>query len=158
MHCEWLFGHHFPSHDIHCHFFSTPFHSACDMCMVGYFTFKMPLTPAYYMSSVLENTFFFFRFTCTVVQLHISQPSSSTYIHLSHFHMPSSHSYSSSPPYSFQTYVWNPGVLACLTPTLLPVDLPITHQTRIQVSQSSSPFPYSPHPLSWSHRLKTMIG
>lgn len=41
---------------------------------------------------------------------------------------------------SFQTFAWNPGVLACLKAHLQPVNLPST-QSSIQVSPGSSPCP-----------------
>lgn len=62
-----------------------------------------------------------------------------------HLYMSSSHSCSSSPACSFQTFAWNPGALTCLTVNLQQVDSP-TPQSSTQVSPGSSPFPLCHEP------------
>lgn len=101
------------------------------------------LTPTYYVSSTTEPNIFLsvYILYCSAAYLTTKLLTYSTV-------MPSSHPHPLSSPCSFQTFAWNPGVLACLKASLQPVDLPNT-QTSIQVSPGSSSCPHCPHSLPW---------
>lgn len=126
MHFGWLF----------CHCLVLRFHP-----MKSIFIFINPFIlheqPAWW---IISNSYL----VC-ILHHRLTFSSQSTYSKLLWYTaMPCSHPHSLSSPCSFQTFAWNPGVLACLIANLQPVVLP-SAQLSIQVSLHSSSSQHCPY-------------